>query len=48
LEGVAVSGVDIHELDPVGGGMRPGGQHPGRDDALERRPKELRVLYHEP
>ena len=35
LEGLAVAGVDVDQLDPVGVGVGPQVEHPGHDDAVE-------------
>ena len=45
LEGFAVAGVHIHQLNPVGIGMGSGGQNLGHHDAIQT-PAQMRHLLH--
>ena len=46
LQRLAVAGVNVDEMDPVGGGVGPGGEDLGDDDARQDRAYFLRTLDH--
>ena len=45
LQRLAVTGVDVHELDAIGVGMAAGRQHPGHHDTVEVGPQARHVLH---